>query len=256
MLGRKQRTSHEDFVAALASIEATVPRAELDALVARTAEAIWRKANAGRIAYGWSGGKDSIALRFVCELAGVHECVLVMSELEYPAFLRWVTDNMPPRLEVISTGQDIEWLKRNPLMLFPKTSAVAGKWFAWVQHTGQGHYYRTRKLQHLVVGRRKSDGNFVGPDGVYESKGVRRFSPLADWRHEDVLALIHYHQLPVPPCYGWPRGYRVGTGPWPARQWCTSDAHGWSEVYAIDPEVVTGAARAGFEPARRWLEQR
>ena len=255
MLGRKQSIAHEAFAEAMARIEQVVSRKELDDLLARTVREVRSFVAGKRAAFGWSGGKDSIALEHVCMLAGVKECVLVISDLEYPDFLRWTTNNMPPRLEVVSTGQDLAWLKKHPDMLFPKDAATAGKWFKIVQHTGQERYYRDHDLDVLIVGRRKADGNFVGPKGAYTSRGITRYSPIRDWRHEDVLALIHYYKKPMPPCYSWPRGYRVGTGPWPARQWTLSEDHGFSEVWAIDPDVVRAAASAAFAPARDYMKR-
>ena len=33
------------------------------------------------------------------------------------------------------------------------------------------------------------------------TKGITRFSPIADTRHEEILAIIHYYHLPMPPIY-------------------------------------------------------
>jgi 3'-phosphoadenosine 5'-phosphosulfate sulfotransferase (PAPS reductase)/FAD synthetase len=255
LLGRKQTTDHAAFVSAMSNIERTVSRAYIDSLIAQTAREIAVFAAGKRVAFGWSGGKDSIALEHVCTLAGVAECVLVISELEYPAFLQWATNNMPAQLEVVSTGQDIEWLKAHPNMLFPKDAATAGAWFRMVQHRGQERYYRAHNLDGLIVGRRNADGNMCGRNGVSVAHGIVRYSPIRAWRHEDILALIHYYKKPLPPTYGWPRGYRVGTGPWPARQWTLSEDHGFAEVWTIDKDVVRGAAAAGFVPARAFMQK-
>lgn len=200
---------------------------------------------AGRnIAYAWSGGKDSIALGYLCELAGVRECVLGMSDLEYPAFLAWITSHMPERLEVINTGLDLDWLVAHPEMLFPQEANIAAQWFAKVQHTAQRQFYRQRKLDAIILGRRRSDGNFVGRGGQnhYEAEGITRYSPIADWSHAEVFAVIDHFALAMPPIYDWPRGYRCGTHSWAARQWCESIAHGWSEIHTIDPAIVRYAS--------------
>lgn len=253
-LGRKQRVSHEDFVEALARIEATVSREALARTCDQTVEEIRRVTRGKRVAFGWSGGKDSIALRYVCEWAGVTDCVLVISELEYPAFLQWATDEMPHGLTVVNTGQDLEWLSAHPEMLFPANATIAGKWFKAVQHTGQERYYKREKLDMLIVGRRIADGNFVGEEGQYTSHGITRYSPIRHWSHEDVLAICHYEKASLPPCYGWPRGYRVGTGPWAARQWTRDHRHGWEEIYTIDSGIVRDAARL-LPEARDFLQE-
>lgn len=169
--------------------------------------------------------------------------VFVMSNLEYPAFLAWVTENMPDGLEVLNTGQDLDWLAKNQHMLFPQDAVTALRWFKIVQHTGQTIYFRKHRLDLIMLGRRRADGNFVGKDSIYTNRaGVTRYSPLSDWTHEDVLALIERDKLPLPPIYGWPRGFQVGTGPWPARQFTGSMENGWREVHLAAAVLPSAAA--------------
>ena len=111
------------------------------------------------------------------------------------------------------------------------------------------------ELDVIILGRRRADGNYVGRNSnIYtDGKGVTRFSPLAAWKHEHILAYIHYHQLPLPPIYGWKNGYLCGTHPWPARQWTGSIENGWHEVYDIDPGIVLAAAEK-IDSARAFLK--
>lgn len=257
---RKQRLSHEDFLRMFNSVEERVSRSSFEAKFERAVDDVRaRVRELGDAAFCWSGGKDAQVLRAVCEAAGVFDCVLGKTAgLEYPAFLRWVTDHMPKRLEVISTPQDLEWLAAHQHMLFPQNAAIAAEWFASVQHEAQRRFFRRYRLRVLILGRRRSDGNFVGRGGANyytDAKGVTRFSPLADWTHDDVFAAIRYLGLPLPPFYRWPRGFRCGTHPWPARQWCRDEAHGWSEIYDIDPGIVWHAATY-FPGAERELARR
>jgi predicted phosphoadenosine phosphosulfate sulfurtransferase len=241
---KKQSLTHEDFLLIKEKAEQR-PRHKTEELiysaVSEIRSFICKHPHA---AFSWSGGKDSIALQYVCELAGVHECMLGISDLEYPAFLRWVTENMPQGLTVINTGLDMAWLLKNPEMLFPANSEIAGNWFRKVQHRAQRKYYAENKLDTIILGRRREDGNFVGRAGMkhYTYQNLLRYSPLADWTHEDVFAVIHYSKLPIPPFYSWPRGYRCGTHPWAARQWCESHEHAWAEIYQIDPTILQFAA--------------
>lgn len=80
------------------------------------------------------------------------------------------------------------------------------------------------------------------------------YPAFAAWRHEHILAYIHYHQLPIPPIYGWKNGYLCGTHPWPARQWTGSIENGWREVYDIDPSIVRAAAER-IDSARTFLKE-
>lgn len=242
-LGKKQTATHEDFVHALRTIEQRVTRAEAAGAVNAAADEVRARAKGKRAAFAWSGGKDSLALEVVMRAAGVRECVMVITRLEFPAFLSWATDHMPPGLRVVDVGLDLDWLAARPAMLFPADSTTAGKWFKAVQHTGQEQYFHEEALDVLFLGRRTQDGNFVGPGGEYTSRGVTRASPIRGWSHEMVLAVIRYWGLQLPPVYDWPRGFRVGTGPWPARQWLGSVREGFEEVWAIDPSRVLEAAK-------------
>lgn len=245
-MARKQSISHEQFAAIRRAATERCSRAATTALLEQAAANIARVCSGKRAAFAWSGGKDSVALGHVCALAGVHECVMGICDLEYPAFLQWVTDHMPSRLEVINTGLNLEWLARHPAMLFPQTADLAATWFHKLQHRAQEQYYRSRKLDILILGRRLDDGNFCGKgaDPIYTARGITRYSPLAGWTHEQVFALIDHFGLALPPFYDWPRGYRCGTHPWAARQWCPSVLEGWREVALIDPAIPRFAARA------------
>lgn len=255
MLGRKQHINNEDWLVAIKDIESFVSRKHIEDLTQKTVEDIRKKTQGKKVAYSWSGGKDSIVLGDVCEKAGISQCFIVISNLEYKAFLQWVTENMPSELEVVNTGQDLAWLAKHEDMLFPQDSATAGQWFHIVQHRGQAKYYKDHGLDMICLGRRKADGNYVGKgDNIYtNSKGVTRYSPISEWTHEEVLAYIHYHDLPIPPIYGWKNGYYCGTHPWAARQWTGSIENGWREVYDIDKDIVLEAS-SYIQSAKKFLE--
>ena len=254
-LGRKQNIKNDAWLEAVANIEAAVSRQELDALVDATVEDIRAKTSGKIAAYAWSGGKDSIVLDKLCEMAGVTSSMIGVCNLEYPAFMKWVDENKPDGCEVINTGQDLEWLSKHPEMLFPQNSTTAARWFSIVQHRAQREYFAERDLDIIILGRRRADGNYVGRNSnIYtDGKGVTRYSPLADWSHEHILAFIHYHRLPLPPIYGWHNGYLCGTHPWPARQWTGSEENGWREVYNIDKEIVITAAER-LPGAKAYME--
>ena len=102
------------------------------------------------------------------------------------------------------------------------------------------------------------DGNFVGRgDNIYTNgKGVVNFSPLAKWSHEMVLAYIAYHELPLPPIYGWINGYKRGTHAWPMRPGCKTKEEGWQEIHSIDPTLVEAAVRADIKSAIEFMKGR
>lgn len=256
MLGRKQRISNQDWLDAIRGIERSCSRSHINELTARTVAEIRQRCLGKKTAYAWSGGKDSIVLGDLCEKAGVNQSVLVVCDLEYPAFLQWVSENKPKGLEIVNTGQDLEWLSKHPEMLFPKKSDVAAKWFHIVQHRGQAIYYKKHALDMIILGRRKADGNFVGRgSNIYtNAQGVTRYSPISGWTHEEVLAYIHYNNLPMPLIYDWKNGYLCGTHQWAARQWTGTTENGWREVYDIDRSIVEKAARI-IPSARDFLSK-
>ncbi|MBH8609321.1 phosphoadenosine phosphosulfate reductase family protein [Thermoactinomyces sp. CICC 10521] len=257
MLGKKQAISNDDWLRAMQQIEERVSKAEIDSLIDRTVEDVHKNTKGQNVAFGWSGGKDSLALQFVMEQAGIEACVFAMSNLEYPAFIQWVNDHRPPQLEIINTGQDLKWLAKNLHMLFPQDAQTAAKWFKIIQHRAQELYVQRHQLDMIILGRRKADGNYTGKAGANlytNKKGITRYSPLRDWKHEHVLGLIHYYHIPLPPIYQWPNGFKVGTGCWPARQYTGSIRQGWREVYSIDPSIVQEVATL-IPSAREFLKE-
>ena len=141
ILGRKQKISNDAWLEAMKQIEDLVPKSELDERVGQTVKDIMATTNGKKAAVAWSGGKDSLVLADVCRQTGIEDSVLVVSNLEYSAFTECVDRNKPPKLEIINTGQDIEWLVKHPQMLFPQDSNTAAQWFHIVQHRGQAKYY-------------------------------------------------------------------------------------------------------------------
>lgn len=254
MLGKKQSISNEDWLQAVKHIEEYVSKEEIKALTNEAIKSIKATTKGKKVAYAWSGGKDSIVLGHICEKAGIKDCVLGVCDIEYPDFLEWIEKHKPEGLTVINTGQNMEWLVKHPEMLFPKGNN-ASRWFSIVQHTAQRKYYKQHELDMLLLGRRRADGNYVGRGSncYTDGKGVARFSPLSEWKHEHVLAYIHYYNLPLPPIYNWPNGYKCGTHPWPARQHTESIQKAWEEIEAIDKSIVDHAEKY-IESAKLFRE--
>jgi hypothetical protein len=245
------------WAAALARARTQWPDSKLDNLIERTVTDIRRTVGTKRAAFAWTGAQDSLILAYVAGLAGVHQCVLAITDLEYPQFLRWVTDHMPDGLTVVPTGHDLPWLRQYPYMLFPH-GTYARHWHTLVQQRSQQRYYHEHRLGMLLQApRRLIDNKYsYGPSKEltwHDRSGVLRYTPLVDWSPQAMLALIQREQIPLPPCYGWPRGLQVGPGPWPARQETHSTYHGFDEVWAIDPDIIRSAAPQ-LPLAARWLD--
>lgn len=253
---RKKSSNNDDWLTALATIEERIPYDVYAALRDRTIKEIRDDATAN-MGYGWSGGKDAIALSIVAEAAGITQCVRADSDLEYPAFIRWADTHAPAGLTVLKTGPDLAWLADHPHMLFPRDSKTSYRWYQMVQQVGWRQFYDSRGLDAILTGHRIMDGNFISktPGLTYQvTNGRKRWAPLARWTHDDVLACIHYEGQPIPPIYAWPRGFIVGTGPWAKRGGTRDEDHGWEEIYSIDPGIVHDASRM-LPGAAAWLSR-
>lgn len=260
-LKRKQQLDNHTWQEATDTIENVVPPEDLDNLIDQTVDEIKATARSQKVGVAWSGGKDSIALGYVMQQAGQFPSVLVHTNLEYPDFLPWVQKNKPDGLQLINTGQDYEWLRNHPDMLFPQGKKGA-QWFPIVQHKGQAKFFKDNQLDVIALGRRTQDGNYTGPKGqnIYtNSKGITRWSPIAHWKHEHIIALLKYKNLDLPPIYSAPRGFIVGTGAWPARQGTStdpnSDQYGWAEMWNYHPDTVREAAQERIPGAAEYIER-
>jgi 3'-phosphoadenosine 5'-phosphosulfate sulfotransferase (PAPS reductase)/FAD synthetase len=262
-LGRKQTIRDQaDWQAAIAASRDEVPDARLDQLVDEAATRIRDAHRVGtRLGYSWSGGKDSQALRFVIEASGVpHTAILSVPrpDLGWPAMRAWHKRHAPETLHTYIAPLDLTWLAKNPRMLFPATEQDNSRWMRLMQHTGQRVHFRQQNLGAILIGRRRIDGNWVGRNGedhYTDRHGTTRWSPLADWSHEAVFALLQRHEMPLPPCYDWPNGWWHGTGEaWPSRQFTGSVEQGFADCWEIDPQVVRAAADV-LPQARDWMLQ-
>jgi len=253
MLGRKQSISNEQWIKAMGDIKNIVTEAEIKNLEKQTITDIKAKTKNKKSAYAWSAGKDSIVLGALCEKAGITACVMGVCNLEFADFMAWVDQNKPSGLQIINTGLDMDWLEKNQDLIFPDAAGLA-RWCREIHIKAQTIYFKEHKLDVLLQGRRKADGNFVGRgDNIYTNgKGITDYSPLSDWPHEMVLAYIAYNSLSLPPIYDWVNGYKRGTHAWPMRPGCKTKEEGWQEIYEIDPAIVTNAAQR-IESAKKFL---
>lgn len=263
-LRKKQTEDNEYWWEVWKNIGSIVSKAAIDELIDITildVQQFIKEQGFKNIGYGWSGGKDSIVLQFVLEHAHLNLKGIMATadpELEIPAFLKWVDANKPDGLQIIQNEKlNLEWLSENQHMLFPQTSKIAARWFSSIQHRSQYVFYEQNQLDLILLGRRRADGNYLGRDGsgFYTSHDCNIYTPIRGWTHEEILAAIHYYDLPWPPIYDYPNGLVVGTGAWPARQWTKTQDQGWYETYLVDPKIVHKAIHY-IDSARSFLDRR
>lgn len=259
----KQRSTEQDWWYAWSRCRDVFPDRRLDPLVERAVDSIAVRSDLAP-ALAWSGGKDSVALAWLyrealrtvaCAPRGV--CVMT-AELEYPAFEAWQHEHLPEGVDVVRTPQTWDWLARNPGWLFPDSAQASSAWFARVQHAGQDRWQREHGGV-LVLGRRADDGNRVPRQGHDHKAGIGpRLYPIRDWPREAILSLIRRERLTLPPIYRWPRGWRVGTGPWAKRRAPATVEHRgragkldhlWAELDEIDESIRARARTLGLPGA-------
>ena len=61
-LGRKQRISNEAWIETIKNIENIIPKSDIDKKVGQTVKAIKKITKGKKVAFAWSGGKDSLVL--------------------------------------------------------------------------------------------------------------------------------------------------------------------------------------------------
>lgn len=259
-LGKKKSLTKENWNAAMRDIEQIVPTADLENRIDTTVSQIQNLAKTKKLGLAWSGGKDSIALGWLMEQAGNFPSVLGINHMEFPCFTQWVDKNQPDDLTVINSGHDISFLKEHPHLIFP-SSKYGAFWATRTYHTAQSRFFKDKKLDVIALGRRTQDGNYVGGKGsnIYTTKqGITRWSPISDWSHEEIIALLKYAGLTLPHVYDHVRGFQVATGGWHQRKGTspdpTSPRYGWAETYRSHPEIVEEAAAHNLPGAADYLK--
>src|SRR5262249_30209778 len=130
MLGKKQNNhSQAAWLRAYADASQHVSTPDLERLIEQTITQIKHVCKGKAVGVAWSGGKDSLVLERIMALAGFSDCVLVLTHLEYPAFVTWIKAHEPPKLTRLYTRHDLTWLRAHPDMLFPRSSAVSARRF-------------------------------------------------------------------------------------------------------------------------------
>lgn len=236
-----------------------VSKEHVDQLLSKTISEINTFIGNKKVAVAYSGGKDATVLLEVMKRSNVPFSVFnVLTEVEYPQFRKWLDDQDIPNYQEVIVPIDWQWVNKNEHMLFPRDSKLAGRWYQIVQHKGQKHYATNNDIDVLILGRRKADGNYVGPKGknYYKKKteSFYRFSPISDWTHEEAMAFINYYNLDLAPIYKYPNGFRNGTHPIPARVNTTSDKEALDELMQIDKKIVEDMAKNNVKIAVEYLE--
>lgn len=219
--------------------------------------------------YGWSGGKDSLAL--ACVIAATDHDMPSMHcrapKLMLPRDLEWLDANAPANCAVYDVPIDLDWLaepEHERDFLFPFQD------YGWMifHLEAQERHRKDGGFGMMIFGRRTQDRNMIrrNSDGLplfVRKDGTGILNPLADWIVEEVMACIHYfHEggtanMPAHYHRGGARGgWASGFSAWPANlrpPWQTK-ADLFAYVAKDDRSVVEEAAEH-FEAAREALDR-
>lgn len=226
VLKSKKRNTQEDWLTAYryAQLERDVERSER--LIEK---ALARIPKEGKKFYGWSGGKDALAMQVVCERAGIHDCVLgsIGERWEYPAFWSYLMQNKPPECQVKAYDLTVEFMNEHENMVFPTSSKDSYRWFPITYQRTWNGYKEEVQADYILLGHRKLDGNNLS------SKNGKIY-PIFDFTHEDIFCIIACNDLDLAPSYFYPRGFYQGTRAWVMR----SGKNAVDEIYDIDPNIL------------------
>lgn len=92
----------------------------------------------GKCIYGWSGGKDALALQVICEAAGITDCVLgtIGERWEYPVFTEYVRKHAPEGLKIMDFGVTPEFLNKHSDLVLPANSRDNYFWYRYCNQLG------------------------------------------------------------------------------------------------------------------------
>jgi 3'-phosphoadenosine 5'-phosphosulfate sulfotransferase (PAPS reductase)/FAD synthetase len=257
MLKPKTRNQQKDWYQAWQTATDMVSYNRIQEITTEALGWLHKSTKGQKVAYGWSGGKDSLVLQKLCETVGIKDAVLCITDLEYNPFLEHVSKTKPSYCQVWKNKRlNLAWLNKNPDMLFPTEQSTTQKYFKLIQQKGCREYFFANQLDQMVIGRRKADGNYC-PNRQYTIKsGYTQNLPIMDWSHEELFAFMQYNNIPLPAFYLWEDGFKVGTGTWskmrrnedrPTMNDC------WAYVYRYDPETVIHASRV-LESAKQFIK--
>lgn len=123
ILGRKQNLTEESepqWWNVINHIEKYVSRDEVEIAASLARQKIKSISKECNVAYSWSGGKDSLVIADLCQSIGIKKCQCFFTDLEYPAWRKFIEENKPDGCEMIKIPIDLHYLANHEEMIFAK----------------------------------------------------------------------------------------------------------------------------------------
>lgn len=234
MLKVKKRNTQKEWVDAWNSIAQREPdKQKAEKLIEKALTRIPKETD--KCIFGWSGGKDALALEIICQRAGIEHCVLgtIGEQWEYPSFWKYVQEHKPKGLEIKNFNISEQFMYDHPNLVFP---ANARDNYAWYQKCNQRSYYEfadEKNANYILLGHRNLDGN-----NCKSSKNGKIY-PLFDFTHEDIFCILSAYHIQLPEMYFYIDGFKQGTHAWIMR----SGATAIDDIWAIDKELLLSHRR-------------
>lgn len=213
---------------------------------------------------GYSGGKDSLVLRHLAENC-IENPRFISCELqnEFPSFVEWLYGTAPKNIVFVKDSSlSLEFLNEHISYLFPYELKERDAFVAAFRKPTYS-YMREHGFSKFLTGKRIDDGNFCGKPNELgirctysKTNKILSINPLAEWKHDHLLAYIQYFGIELPKIYYYPNGFRFGTHPWTERRrlnlrYCDT----FDEIMKLEPEVIIKASEK-LDIAKDYLEGR
>jgi 3'-phosphoadenosine 5'-phosphosulfate sulfotransferase (PAPS reductase)/FAD synthetase len=176
-------------------------------------------------AFGWSGGKDAAAVRYIIEPFRMRHVTTGAADFE---FVEWRQHVNVVDTKIYNHPSLVNPKRMSRKMLFPTASV---EMYSWFKMTNQ-YAWHVCGAKQVVVGKRTQDGNRCGKNGVFiDREGLRQLCPIVHWKHQHVAALIHYKNLQylMCPMYQWPDGFETTD-----KRWITRPVRAESKLEPLD----------------------
>lgn len=263
VLKRKYQDTNENWFRVWNHIEDYITKEEIDKKIEETVQRARKVVFNKRCGYAWSGGKDSIALEYIMRQLGINfGLFLTTRELNFTSFNKWLDSNIPEGVIEKDIGLDWDWHLKHQKYVMKNTPEADQTHMRLTLWDHQNAFAENYNLEVFCFGRRTQDANFCGREGIAKSKNSNtiKYSPLYDWKHEDVLGLIYYYDLPMPPGYfdkNDPRSWIEGTTQWLTRStlnYGDPKIDMWRQIYKIEKGLVERSAK-DYPEAKQVVEE-
>lgn len=253
MLKSKKHNTQAEWVGAWEAAKLRASTADGVAEAERIIDKCLDRFPSGTSVYGWSGGKDSIALGIIAEAGGFTDGVLTSEgeRWEWPSFVRFVKENKPKGVKIREMGITADFLNERPELVWPTEYRFAWWWTKQKNQNAVHDYVVKVGAENLILGHRTQDGNWCNGGRPFDKGKFRRCFPMHDLTHEDVFLLIAYGGIGLPDQYFYEDGFMRGTRAWIVER--NGDEAG-EKIWRHDRGVLY--ANMDVDVVRRFVERK